>query len=58
MPEKTTHLLDQMWYLLLYHICIDFAVFVNPFFRAVLELFWRTWCALTAVRMKYFGKKK
>ena len=25
---------DQMWYLL--HICIDFAVVVNPFFRAVL----------------------
>ena len=24
---------DQMWYLL--HICIDFAVVVNPFFRAV-----------------------
>ena len=25
---------DQMWYLL--RICIDFAVVVNPFFRAVL----------------------
>ena len=28
---------DQMWYLL--HICIDFAVVVNPFFRAVLNMF-------------------
>ena len=26
---------DQMWYLL--HICYDFTVVVNPFFRAVLH---------------------
>ena len=26
---------DQIWYLL--HVCIDFAVVVNPFFRAVPE---------------------
>ena len=31
-----TNKFDQMWYLL--HICIDFAVVVNPFFRAVLDL--------------------